>query len=650
MGGSRLPFVVDTWRKGSGGAGEDPPLHFLSHIHTDHTLGLDSSWPGPLYCSEVTGRLVVERLQVREELVVPLEVGQAHVLWTASGRSLTVTVIDANHCPGAVMFLFEGSFGAVLHTGDFRFSRLLHREQCPALAGLLARRRLDKLFLDNTYCVPFFSFPPTSEATAEAVALVERLLLAATLERPSPRRLRLVVGLDSVGKEPLLVALALRFGVRVGLANRRLRTVELSGIPLEYFRLSSFSTGESPAEEEESDRLSVANDTAAVENIRMEGGEEAAGGAWNVGRGQSEDRREGRVGLVVEAVDRRWIDAEKVADWNEEMPSFVLLPSVRSHLRHKPSNTFTFTVPYSEHSSYPELIEFVSWLQPREILPIVVQSYRSLKKHLVPHVPGVHLGDLASFRMSNPYSRNQGVSENTRLGHQQATTPFVPTTIDEFQALYPWTANLGQGNKIKPSLYRSSTLGEEDISEALGGRSPTPLRALSSPAMLSCRTAASPTPTGPMKRSRGEAGSAVEQEIENKPSGLESWLQKMRARANGHLQSPEGSQQSPKKQPLPGNSTKDCGESSVHRLASQRREKGSLAPRQLVLRTMEQRHSVLLRRASATPLEGSGEASVHEVRLRQGAPRKKNVDHRSVFGGSTAAARAAVDRAIASQR
>jgi Cft2 family RNA processing exonuclease len=39
--------------------------------------------------------------------------------------SIRVTLLDANHCAGAVMFLIEGDGKAVLYTGDIRGTCLL---------------------------------------------------------------------------------------------------------------------------------------------------------------------------------------------------------------------------------------------------------------------------------------------------------------------------------------------------------------------------------------------------------------------------------------------------------------------------------------------------------------------------------------------
>ena len=48
--------------------------------------------------------------------VNPLKLNQVHMI---KGRE--VKLIPANHCPGAVMFLFKTKELTVLHTGDFRY-------------------------------------------------------------------------------------------------------------------------------------------------------------------------------------------------------------------------------------------------------------------------------------------------------------------------------------------------------------------------------------------------------------------------------------------------------------------------------------------------------------------------------------------------
>jgi hypothetical protein len=121
----------------------------------------------------------------------------------------SVTFMDANHCPGAVVFLFAlPNHGPIhVHTGDFRASPELARE-------LLARvptptKSVDQLFLDTTYCDDKYDFPPQASVVAFAVNI------ATDRYRRDPRT-RFVVGTYTIGKERVFVALAkVRCSMRV---------------------------------------------------------------------------------------------------------------------------------------------------------------------------------------------------------------------------------------------------------------------------------------------------------------------------------------------------------------------------------------------------------------------------------------------------
>lgn len=46
--------------------------------------------------------------QIDERYFKSLDKNRTHILKLDDSESFNVTLIDANHCPGAVMFLFEG--------------------------------------------------------------------------------------------------------------------------------------------------------------------------------------------------------------------------------------------------------------------------------------------------------------------------------------------------------------------------------------------------------------------------------------------------------------------------------------------------------------------------------------------------------------
>ncbi|KAF8886293.1 beta-lactamase-like protein [Infundibulicybe gibba] len=118
-----------------------PALHLLTHTHSDHINGLSAKSFGyrVIYAlrHEVYAERELHQLELRTEKTrtyshlkvdpllcpdgtqpIPLNTPTRFEL--SGNEAVTITLIDANHCPGAVMFLVEGNRGAILHTGDFR--------------------------------------------------------------------------------------------------------------------------------------------------------------------------------------------------------------------------------------------------------------------------------------------------------------------------------------------------------------------------------------------------------------------------------------------------------------------------------------------------------------------------------------------------
>jgi hypothetical protein len=88
---------------------------------------------------------------------------------TRSHAGVTVTAVDAHHCPGAAVLLFELSSGQrYVHCGDMRYHPKMKNN-----AYLKRFVNPDAVFLDTTYCHPKHTFPPQAESVEAIAALCE---------------------------------------------------------------------------------------------------------------------------------------------------------------------------------------------------------------------------------------------------------------------------------------------------------------------------------------------------------------------------------------------------------------------------------------------------------------------------------------------
>ena len=187
------PYVVD----GFTAEARADRVYFLTHFHSDHYMGIDKRWSRPIYATHITAALARRSLGVSAELLRILPMNErVRVSAPSGGAGATVMAIDANHCPGAAMLLFEIDDGrAVLHVGDFRYVARHTRPDIPVAARCLSLPsrppptrdtsphvsqpsmsrhvslapligRLDLLYLDTTYAQPKHVFPTQQAAAA----------------------------------------------------------------------------------------------------------------------------------------------------------------------------------------------------------------------------------------------------------------------------------------------------------------------------------------------------------------------------------------------------------------------------------------------------------------------------------------------------
>ncbi|KAJ4866657.1 DNA LIGASE 6 [Raphanus sativus] len=323
----RIPetnFIVDLFRLPS-----DPSsvAFFLSHFHSDHYSGLSSSWSrGIIFCSHITARLVEQILQVPSQFVFPLPTNQ-NVMIDGS----EVVLIDANHCPGAVQFLFKTNNGSerYIHTGDFRFCDSMRLDSF--LGDFVG---CDGVFLDTTYCNPKFVFPSQEESVDYVISVIDKI---DEESKETERKVLFLVATYVVGKEKILIEISKRCKRKIFVDARKMSILNVLGFDGE--------SGMFTEDKKESDVHVV--------------GWNVLGETWPYFRPNfvkmSEIMVEKGYDKVVGFVSTGWTYEVKRNKFAVKVKD-----SMEIHL-----------VPYSEHSNYDELREYIKLLKPKRVIPTV---------------------------------------------------------------------------------------------------------------------------------------------------------------------------------------------------------------------------------------------------------------------------------------
>ncbi|KAK4534763.1 hypothetical protein CDCA_CDCA02G0788 [Cyanidium caldarium] len=371
---------------------------FLTHFHADHYGGLSRRHFTPesgrrVYCSAITANCVQAELRLHESVLVRVPVGDARGLvifedgscsccpTTATATEvdtekisssskdaaarplLRVMACDANHCPGAVMFIFYvvATGQLVMHCGDMRYEAA--RMQCDPLLRSLAEapsppQRVHHLHIDTTYGDPRYDFVPQAAALQ---ALVD------TARRDAARgRTLFLCGTYLIGKERVWLALAAALHTKVYVSPewRRKRRLLLECLTEDAAGESVYAPW-------------LTEDAAAAQIHLVHMGDTD----WKVLRRVYQQQRE-RENAYVQVVGVRatgWCHSAVSAATSGVQGMRPLVPHASLPLQRTVKHQGTcilYQLPYSEHSSFTELQAFVRWLRPTRIIPTVALRHR----------------------------------------------------------------------------------------------------------------------------------------------------------------------------------------------------------------------------------------------------------------------------------
>ncbi|CAG7564180.1 unnamed protein product [Fusarium equiseti] len=380
---SEFPDIrIDFFRKN---VNAPPPLAcFLSHVHSDHLAGLESLKSPLINYAKGVLEARQQTFKHLDKILKPLPLEAPTFIELRPGQQIQVTLFDANHCPGAVMFLVEGDGKAILYTGDIRsepwFVNAISRN--PNLVEYTSGlKTLDKIYLDTSFTddVPF-------QTKVDGIAE----LLRKISDYPDDTIFHLQAW--TYGYEDVWIALSKALRSKAG---EDLAEVGIGGGGDDLQREAELE----PLDQDTLDTLFNRVLTSSETAVDL-----------------SDTLREGLDQLVSTGrnIPLDW-DLDTLSTHSaDEIIAMLIQKLSKSSKNQKPVHESalpkTIYFPYSRHSSLPELRHFVDVFRPKDVWPCTVSPAEWLKN-------GITVGSLFGWLCSDKDFEHDKVMQAFATAH-----------------------------------------------------------------------------------------------------------------------------------------------------------------------------------------------------------------------------------------
>ncbi|CCD26464.1 DNA cross-link repair protein PSO2 NDAI_0H02910 [Naumovozyma dairenensis CBS 421] len=385
--------VVDGFNYSTSNEKKKLEYYFLSHFHSDHTIGLCKSWfernnlnnstatSPKIYCSPITSLLLqhVYGFKLNEQ-IAELEINVPMTIFNDDlEETIEVVAHDANHCPGSLIFIFTiknvqtQTTRHILHTGDFR----CNNEMISKLQKQF--KKFDAVYLDTTYLNPLYEFPNqksvvniTSQFAKNVTQMglkkffnneqksIMSYLTTSMKKSNHSNKILFLVGSYSIGKEK--IALGILNAISTSLPDDKPR-IYINGKTIRSKIFSSDTERFQSTTPHDSNihlvSLSTLRSNESISsylknlNIKESSYDDIIG---FVPTGWTFNNRYKKLEFPLDTIDDRLDFLLKEKDILNSSDDFEMDWIKRQY---KPFNKFQiFKIPYSEHSSFKELCKF----------------------------------------------------------------------------------------------------------------------------------------------------------------------------------------------------------------------------------------------------------------------------------------------------